>query len=92
MSEHTPGPWEFSEFSYFIAGPDGYAVAESSRTRRSECKANARLIAAAPDLLAAAENLMNNAEKLDWPSVNDIDLILAAIAKAKGEPNDCRTV
>lgn len=68
MSEkHTSGPWEVSGTLFghnsvkLIYGPDGYAVADAGRIpRRSneESTANARLIAAAPDLLKTLKNLL----------------------------------
>jgi hypothetical protein len=63
MSAHTPGPWKFqangTDTAFLIEG-DGLLVASMSwhssfRERfplRKESQANARLIAAAPELLA----------------------------------------
>lgn len=65
MSAHTPGPWEvhrlpqgdFSEPSIAIYGDGGRrAVALIHSATRAE--ANARLIAAAPELLAALEGIL----------------------------------
>jgi len=100
MSKHTPGPWKFTggyapavktQTGHHICGgilgiPDqigGYSLAE--------CSANARLIAAAPDLLAALK---------DWQELRDSEgddgrdvvewierverQMRAAIAKAEG--------
>lgn len=61
MIEHTPGPWTFdlfedkspSEFS--VRNEHGLAVAFVPAIEWAEWVANARLIAAAPDLLAACE-------------------------------------
>jgi len=58
MSQHTPGPWTYDktvdEFHFFINAP----------TLASMCcvrdEANARLIAAAPELLQALGNLVAN--------------------------------
>lgn len=61
---HTPGPWETDpEFEHqTVLGPDGFVVAdcaifgfgEIAEARHEDvCRANARLVAAAPDLLAA---------------------------------------
>lgn len=51
-----------------------------------EAKANARLIAAAPELLEALEKVRAN--KMVWPLLDTrtADAIKAAIAKAKGKP------
>ena len=55
MSNHTPGPWQVSLLDKypneaFVNWPNGFASVNGSRAGR---EANARLIAAAPDLLAA---------------------------------------
>ena len=109
MPEHTPGPWItvetrgpcapdqrgdkaiVAEFGQIIAevfhrvGPDDWAPVE----------ANARLIAAAPDLLAAAELVYKYLE--EDPPTDDapfdaweswrtsITVLRAAIAKARGK-------
>ena len=59
---HTPGPWSIADTvsDYRISGPDGIGVARTDgiSPRRNNCEenaANARLIAAAPDLLEAAK-------------------------------------
>ena len=49
----------------------------------AERDANARLICAAPDLLAACEAALNDRMYKDWPQV--ADLMKAAIKKAKNE-------
>ena len=59
--KHTPGPWECGvgdEGEAQVYGSNGYqriilASTENFRIATAESKANARLIAAAPDLLAA---------------------------------------
>jgi len=55
-----------------------------SRTRGNE-EANARLIASAPDLLAAAQKMMDYADS-DYVPNHAFDILHAAIAKATGEP------
>lgn len=58
---HTPGPWEVAGFGSFIAPVDrNGSIICSMHGRESvyqgnSCEANARLIAAAPDLLVALE-------------------------------------
>lgn len=66
-TKHTPGPWtaHFEE-AYFVTGPDRGRVAMmmnlkgahgmGGRRSGEESAANCRLIAAAPDLLAACIN------------------------------------
>lgn len=58
MSEkHTPGPWEASRWRVCKLEPLKVIcdTAHNQRTRTPENEANAKLIAAAPDLLAACE-------------------------------------
>jgi hypothetical protein len=87
-TQHTPGPWyidcqnESAAIGYrAIIDGDGYTVCSPSPMGQ----ANARLIAAAPDLLAALEvvrEYMDHAA--DQFSYEDIVQIRAAIAKATG--------
>lgn len=61
MSEHTPGPWtaiqvEGGEWTIWREGTNHF-VTETTGTMATE--ANARLIAAAPDLLEALEALVD---------------------------------
>ena len=53
----------------------------SVRLTRSECQANARLIAAAPELLEALKGLLNSD---DWERRDACAAARAAIAKAEG--------
>ena len=100
MSKHTPGPWMadteeiggsfqiYMEGSYldpWIADAKGTHVGPKSL---EEVKANAALIAAAPELLGALQEVMewisewdpNFASDDKWPIARDA--ALAAIAKA----------
>ena len=63
---------------------------DSDRHRRGSLEANARLIAAAPDLLAACEAVVGTGfletkypAGQDWVSKAAIEKILSALAKAK---------
>ena len=96
MSKHTPGPWMYDSY----VGEDPYddpdcPFVEIGTTRwvpnkvdvpaALEAWANARLIAAAPDLLDALESLELTA---GLPAMQDDPARVAAraaIAKAKGE-------
>ena len=97
MSKHTPGPWfhHGSSGSEHTAG--GFIKSSAERnsgplicsiygTDGQPYKANAQLISAAPDLLAAAERVL---AKLDHPTLGvtiyDADALRQAIAKARGE-------
>ncbi len=86
MTAHTPGPWkiwndfdEDGDNGCFCIGDDT-AHAVTMNFGKKKNKANARLIAAAPDLLAALINLTNRCER-SWTG-KDTDATRAAIAKA----------
>ena len=60
--QHTPGPWDVEPKGsrHFVDGPDGLTVAYLDRAgvrERAEIEANALLIASAPELLAALEDI-----------------------------------
>jgi hypothetical protein len=90
---HTPGPWHINEelskratYLVFSGDGNGYLVANvgNYHTDDKECEANARLIAAAPDLLEAlrfiADDIAEGVKaKGSWER-----LARAAIAKATG--------
>jgi hypothetical protein len=67
--EHTPGPWEYDDRHYWIDGKrygmDSWAIMRGSYclATTDKNKANARLIAAAPDLLQALRNLVDIQER-----------------------------
>jgi len=100
MSKHTPGPWivyagdEWTDGivtleGYNAGGEPMYWTVASYNRRRDEAEANARLIAAAPDMLNA---LLDLVALLPDPEL-DVDEVQreyalaakAAIAKATGE-------
>lgn len=97
-AKYTPGPWSFSETSghgtRLIYGADRYLVADAGRIpKRSdeEATANARLISAAPDLLAALDDLaelvetnMVTGEVVSDAWAEALSTAVAAINKAKG--------
>ena len=86
MSKPTPGPWELNE---------QYVIARSKRGLRTICQwrsysdePNARLIAAAPDLLAALKALSAGLhDEIDMKAnikAAEVRAARAAIAKAEG--------
>lgn len=102
MSKHTPGPWKWlhnldghsmtinKDSKTPIAGISGMGL----HVGQDVAESNARLIAAAPDLLEAQRDLVNLAEAAMKQANNngaeyDIDGELAAaraaIAKAEGQ-------
>lgn len=90
-SAHTPGPWKAHfEEAYYVTGPDLGRVAMmmnlkgahgmAGRRSGEESAANARLIAAAPDLLEALQAVTVGYRCPDiW-----LGQVRAAIAKATG--------
>ncbi len=98
-AKHTPGPWEFgpNHSSTGLAGqlvvrpagefPHGEWVADVGSMYDDHREANARLIAAAPDLLAALIAITTTrCDGIDITPINDAwDMATAAIAKATGQ-------
>jgi hypothetical protein len=82
-SKHTPGPWAIEEVRRVLgAGDFGRAP-----FRDAELEANARLIAAAPDLLAALVALCDSGPHPDDMTPENLAALKrarAAIAKAGG--------
>ena len=98
---HTPGPWHIrhNRVTVAVLADNGDYVTENVRSHGNQ-EADARLIAAAPDLLEAAiaargliEAWMNGIFKRNgilWESEADrppaLQRLGAAIAKAEGQP------
>jgi hypothetical protein len=96
---HTPGPWEQAlgiSCHEITAKPDGLKVYIAQATSQSwggvgstEGEANARLIAAAPELLEALQRIVKQREdgakvsREDWQLATDT--ARAAIRRATGE-------
>ena len=99
MSKHTAGPWHRNVSSISAKMPNGTTVIICRCTPEvglPERDANARLIMAAPDLLAACKRIIRAAQlslagltKEEQPYAeitdSDIDVIEAAIDKAEGK-------
>jgi len=94
MTTHTPGPWNVTKL--YVRKQDGGLVAsindlwQKQKTPKAEMDANARLIAAAPELLAALEELLWSASRTslenDGDYSNAFTAARAAIDKAtKGQ-------
>jgi len=97
MTDYTPGPWRVATKGPGLLGI--YADASASDliagiASADNQEANARLMAAAPDLLAALEVALNDFDTWGevWQSDDDdgvnfpaVNAIRAAIAKARGE-------
>lgn len=89
MSAHTPGPWAYrpSNDGHFIAGAgenSGYLAEVRQCRSKQDIRADARLIAAAPELLESLQSVLNRC--LDSQGLADAyKQARAAIAKATGE-------
>ncbi len=102
MSKHTPGPWAYrpSNDGHFIAGVgenSGYLAEVRQCRSKQDIRADARLIAAAPELLAALRGMLAivnesggvagyhlNGNTAEWDEFDEVDAARAAIAKAEG--------
>lgn len=110
-TKHTPGPWHVGDLAApnlagrnaLVYAPSGYAVADAKvfhcKFGVPEMEANARLIAAAPDMLEALEGLLlvepTTRSDLAWEMLTihekarrydqALERIKSAIAKARGE-------
>lgn len=96
MTTHTPGPWfcENGDNRWTVWDDEGMACicdVHAGVEPDPSGATHARLIAAAPDLLAACEALMEAQRRADAGEhggfgvyVDAIDAARAAIAKAKG--------
>lgn len=98
--QHTAGPWKFSphgdgylvtRYDVYVAGHGICGVMQTRAATEQQCEANARLIAAAPEMLAAlrafeyAENY--EADETDHYAEaisNANEMMRAAISKAEG--------
>lgn len=98
MSKHTRGPWTMHDEragAFIVTAGDretGYPICarpSSIGEKESECLANARLIAAAPDLLEALESGRSLLHALATPDDRVTQVAMRqidnAIAEAKGE-------
>ena len=102
MSEkmHTLGPWDWHQAKHDDGRNNGSVIADAETGRaRCVCKApqyetdaqwaaNARLIAAAPELLFALENLIGVLDGDGGTQPDAVPMGRAAIAKAYGKPNE----
>jgi hypothetical protein len=92
MSKHTPGPWDDGHHyqgQLAIQADNGRLVALCGRLALDEAQlenqANARLIAAAPELMEALSLLVAGIEDSVSPTFVPLAKARDAIAKATGE-------
>ena len=88
---HTPKPWTNNDSYDSVLGADGEVVCHTFGAVDPVERLNAKLIAAAPEMLKALELMF---ERFRWqggmfdrnnPNANAIDKAEAAIAKATGK-------
>ena len=87
-TQHTPGPWSvnFKKFDEVTASNGAIVASCNKLTGLVNLQANARLIAAAPDLLEALKGLVAWADDLRREDpVEDLRKARAAISKAEGQ-------
>lgn len=88
MSKHTSGPWEVTQYGRLVyADRDGDAECPSIADvdgDSPEADANARLIAAAPDLLAVCELVLARLDYLQslWGKEGVTDAVVQTIREA----------
>lgn len=96
--KHTPGPWRADSFTIRaecngivvadVRGPDRRARGKEWREDMDYCQGNARLVAAAPELLAALIGILPEAESNHIGGPDTAALLKAArtaIAKATAQ-------
>ncbi len=96
MTEFTPGPWELAwednKHGVVAASVDGKMVfigmignADDDPVKNESRKANARLMASSPCLLAALEYVLEDDGLIPRATSQCRDVARAAILKARGE-------
>lgn len=87
MSKHTPAPWAVgtlgNDIGVLAASDEPFCRLFTSEETYDEALANARLIAAAPDLLSALKEALYAVTEID-NAHKSLRRIRAAIAKAEG--------
>jgi len=89
MSKHTPGPWAYQEdsdaYTHIVRGPNNRFICQLNQSTSAEIEANARLIAAAPELLSALQVAELALRERGLRTCGEYKQIEAALAKATGE-------
>ena len=90
-SKHTPGPWvvwrDYNVINIehrLVAACGGSTDSRNQERAHNENIANARLIAAAPDMLEALQGLLSSDGRFVYGTQDRIECARAAIAKATG--------
>ena len=92
MSKHTPGPWRVvrqngspTTGEWMIAGSKHGYLAEVRDCGSGDVKANAHLIAAAPDLYDALDSLLSAIDSCAELTPQLLRAFEKTLAKARGE-------
>lgn len=86
VNKHSPGPWRIRSGEILLVDGDSIALVSDDCETSAEYRANCELIAAAPDLMAAAEGLLNAIETgSNMDKVRAKIALAEAVAKARGE-------
>ncbi len=100
MTQHTLGPWRYhlgrgANPRFHVQMPHGYQIASTTEISRitseaTQQEANARLIAASPDLLRACQDALWRLGELEGSDAQHIDgstqhQLRLAIAAAQGQ-------
>jgi hypothetical protein len=83
VMKHIPGPWKVKDLGLqgcLVTGCDAWLGASTSRTRE-ENLANAKLLAAAPELLTELTSLLDGheayaASEKNWPDWDEYDRMM----------------
>jgi hypothetical protein len=90
-AKHSMGPWSFCDVgNWSIHDANGNELLfDSVCGQHPSAKADWYLIAAAPELLAACQGLLNFLNQMEWcaPEADAVANAQTAIAKATGVPN-----
>lgn len=82
---HTPGPWRTGDMYNTVFGPkNGNPCPEIIAYIHKGSRANARLIAAAPDLLEACERIQEQIFEQGFVNIHEVARLGAAIERARG--------
>lgn len=86
-AQHTPGPWHVGEQGYIESEYGEVARYCGWKQGDDETMPNALLLAAAPELLQALQELLAEAEAHDFHNARSFGFQLAedAVRKARGE-------
>lgn len=82
MATHTLGPWTWDPYGYDLRGPQGSMVLSTSKPSEGPSDANARLIAAAPELLSVTRGAWHLCQALLAGCDGPTDVLLRAVANA----------